>query len=92
MILNNTLQGPTAGGNFMIEFKALRIVDLTEEVAKKLDASLKSLPGIQQFTITLATQELYILFDEKQLSFQTLAQVMAEAGCPLRNINAAVIK
>lgn len=92
MILNNTLQGPTAGGNFMIEFKALHIVDLTEEVAKKLDASLKSLPGIQQFTITLATQELYILFDEKQLSFQTLAQVMAEAGCPLRNINAAVIK
>lgn len=92
MILNNTLQCPTAGGNFMIEFKALRIADLTEEVAKKLDASLKSLPGIQQFTITLATQELYILFDEKQLSFQTLAQVMAKAGCPLRNINAAVIK
>jgi hypothetical protein len=92
VILNNTLQCPTAGGNFMIEFKALHIADLTEEVAKRLDASLQGLPGIQQFTITLVTQELYILFDEKQLSFQTLARAMAEAGCPLRNINAAVIK
>jgi hypothetical protein len=50
------------------------------------------LPGIEQLRINLQTQELQILFDESQLAFLTLTQIMAQAGCPLRNMNAALLK
>jgi copper chaperone CopZ len=74
-----------------MEFKALRVPALTEEVALDLEALLNTLPGVEQFTIRLETQELSIKFDENQLGFQTLAQEMATAGCPLRDINAALL-
>jgi len=74
-----------------MEFKALHVHALTNEVATSLEALLSNLSGVKQFTITLETQELYILFDEKQICFQTLAQKMASAGCPLRDIDAALL-
>jgi hypothetical protein len=73
-----------------MEFKALHIPALTEEVAVRLEVGLRSLPGIEQFTITLETQELHLVFDEDQVGFRTLAQEMAKAGCPLRGISAAL--
>ena len=72
-----------------MEFKALRVPVLTEEVAAKLEA-LNDLPGVEQLVITLETQELSIIFDENQLGFRILVQEMAKAGCPLRNIDAAL--
>jgi hypothetical protein len=74
-----------------MEFKALHIPALTEEVATNLEMLLSNLAGIEQFAITLETRELYIIFDEKQLHFQTLAQKMANAGCSLRDIDAALL-
>jgi len=74
-----------------MEFKALRVAALTEEVAGNLEELLSELPGVEEFTITLETQELDIVFDEKQLSFRTLVQEMAKAGCPLQNIDAALL-
>jgi len=76
----------------MIEFRALRVPVLTEEVAVKLETLFRDLPGIDQFTITLATQELHVVFDEDQLDFRSLVQAMAKAGCPLRSIGAALLK
>ena len=61
----------------IMEFKALRVPALTEEVAVSLETLLTDLPGIEQFTITLETQELSIKFDDDRLGFQTLAQEMA---------------
>jgi nucleotide-binding universal stress UspA family protein len=74
----------------MIEFKALRVPTLTEEVAVKLELLFRDLPGIEQFTITLATQELQVIFDEDRLDFRILVQVLAEAGCALQTIPAAL--
>ncbi|MBN1218808.1 MAG: heavy-metal-associated domain-containing protein [Anaerolineae bacterium] len=74
-----------------MEFKALHVHALTEEVAANLEALLSSLSGIEQFKITPETQELNITFDEKRIGFQTLAEKMAKAGCPLRDIDAALL-
>ncbi|MFQ5576761.1 MAG: hypothetical protein ACE5G8_07215 [Anaerolineae bacterium] len=74
-----------------MEFKALRVPTLTQEVADSLDRSLRTLPGVQKFAIILETQELYIMFDENQVGFQTLVQEMAKVGCSLRNIDAALL-
>ncbi len=74
-----------------MEFKALRVPILTAEIAGNLEASLRNLPGVEQFAIILETQELHIIFDENRLGFQTLAQEMAKAGCSLRDIDAAVL-
>ena len=74
-----------------MEFKALHVHALTEEIAANLEALLSDLPGVEQFTITPETQELCITFDESQIRFQTLAQKMAEAGCSLRDIDAALL-
>jgi hypothetical protein len=74
-----------------MQFKALHVHALTAEVAANLETLLSNLTGVKQFTIILETQELYIHFDESQLGFQTLAQKLAAAGCPLRDIDAAVL-
>ena len=74
-----------------MEFKALHVHALTEEIATNLEALLSSLPGVEQFTITLETQELCIRFDESRIRFQSLAEKMAEAGCSLRDIDAALL-
>jgi len=76
----------------MLKFEALHIPLLTEEVALSLADSLKNLPGIEQLKINLETKEVHIVFDEGQLGFLTLTQAMAKAGCPLRNINIALLK
>lgn len=64
---------------------------MDKDIAEKLNIVLKGLPGVQKFEITVETQELYIMFDENQMGFQTLAEELARAGCSLRNINAALI-
>jgi nucleotide-binding universal stress UspA family protein len=76
----------------MIEFRALRVPALTEEVAIKLQMLFRGLPSIEQFTITVATQELQVVFDEDQLDFPSLVQAMATADCPLRSIPVALFK
>lgn len=76
----------------MMEFKALRVPVLTEDMAGKLETLLNNLTGVEQFTIALETQELEIVFDDKQLDFRTLAQEMAGVGCPWWNITAATFK
>ena len=74
-----------------MEFKALHVPALNQEVARNLEKSLMALPGVMELKITLDTQELYIVFDEDQLGFKTLIQEMSKAGCSLRNINAALL-
>ncbi|MCG3209641.1 MAG: hypothetical protein FOGNACKC_03268 [Anaerolineae bacterium] len=74
-----------------MEFKALRVPSLTEDVASKLETLLGNLPGVERFSITLDTQELHIVFDEEQLTFRTLVQEMSTAGCSLKNIDAAIL-
>ena len=74
-----------------MEFKALNVPALNEETAEKLDALFSTLSGIKQYTITVDTGELDIVFDEEQISFRTLISEMAEAGCSLKNIDAAVL-
>lgn len=74
-----------------MEFKALRVPALTEEVATKLEHLLSNLAGVENFSITLDTQELNVTFDENQLSFRKLIQEMTAAGCSLRNIDAALL-
>jgi len=74
-----------------MEFKALRVPALTEEVVQNLNTRLPAIKGVQDFQITPETQELYIMFDENQIGFQTLAQELAKAGCPLKNIDAALL-
>lgn len=74
-----------------MEFKALHVNALTKEVAANLEALLSELSGVEQFQITPETQELYIIFDENQIRFQTLAEKMAKAGCSLRDIDAALL-
>src|SRR5688572_14658925 len=75
-----------------MEFTALRVPALTEEVTGKLKALFSDLPGVERFTFTLESQELHIIFDESRVDFRTLAQKMANAGCPLRNIEAALVR
>ena len=75
----------------MMEFKALNVPNLTEEVATKLKTLLNKLPGLKSLNIVLETRELHIIFDESQLDFRTLAQEMTKAGCPLTAINAALL-
>lgn len=84
------LDKSSAQGSSIMEFKALRAPALTEEVAIKLEARLNALPGVEQLIISLETQELHIVFDENRIGLRTLVQEMANAGCPLRNINAAL--
>ncbi len=74
-----------------MEFKALRVPSLNKKVADELDHVLRDLSGVKKFEITLETQELYIVFDENQVGFQTLAQEMAKVGCSLKNIDAALL-
>ncbi|MFQ5612629.1 MAG: cation transporter [Anaerolineae bacterium] len=74
----------------MIEFKALHVSLLTEEIAANLEDRLNNLPGVENFNIVLDVGELNIVFDERQLDFRTLAEEMATAGCPWQNINAAL--
>ena len=76
----------------MMEFEALHVTVLTDEVALSLETSLRLLPGIENLWINLQKQEIQIRFDQSQLDFLTLTQVMARAGCPLRNINAVLLK
>jgi copper chaperone CopZ len=76
----------------MIEFKALHVPALTEEVAISLETGLKNLPGVDQLKIKVETQEVYIVFDENRLEFRVLVQEMAKAGFSLQNINAALLK
>jgi nucleotide-binding universal stress UspA family protein len=76
----------------MMEFTALRVPALTEEVGGKLKILFGGLPGVERFTFAIETQELHIVFDEGQVDFRTLAQELAKAGCPLRNIEAAVLR
>lgn len=74
-----------------MEFKALRVVNLTQEVANNLEAALGKLAGVEELNITLETQELDIVFDERQLSFRLLMDELAKAGCPLQKIDAALL-
>ena len=74
------------------QLKVLQAPDLTAEAAKKLEASLAELPGVEAFEIAAERQELYIAFNEQVLSLKTLAAVMTEAGFPLRNIQAMLIQ
>ena len=74
-----------------MEFKALRVAALTEEVAKNLETLLSDLSGVTEFTIALDTREISIVFDEDQLSFRVLVEKMTKAGCPLQNIDAALL-
>lgn len=74
-----------------MEFKALRVSSLTEDIASNLEMIFSDLAGVEQFTIKLDTQELHIVFNEDQLSFRTLVQEMTRAGCSLKNIDAAIL-
>lgn len=74
-----------------MEFKALRIPSLTQDVAYNLETLFSNLSGIERYSITLDTQELDIVFDENQLSFRALVQEMTAAGCPLQGIDAALL-
>jgi len=76
----------------MREFRALQVPDLTADVAATLETSLKNLSGVEGFNIIVDSQELYIIFNEKVLSFQALAHILVEAGCPLRNMRAVLIQ
>jgi copper chaperone CopZ len=80
----------SAGGSLILEFKALRVPILTEELATKLEARLNDLPGIEQLTISLETRELTIVFDENRIGFRTVVEEMTKAGCSLQNIDAAL--
>lgn len=79
------------GENPTMEFKALNVPELNEETAANLDALFSTLSGIRQYTITVDTGELDIVFDENQLSFRALISEMAQAGCPLKRIDAALL-
>jgi hypothetical protein len=76
----------------VLEFEALHVPNLTEEVAANLERSFKDMPGIIQLRINLMGRTLHILFDEDRVGFLDLTQAMAKAGCPLRQIDAALLK
>ena len=74
-----------------MEFRALRISTLTEDIGAQLENVLCALPGVDEFAITLDTQELRIHFDENQVAFRTLVHELAKAGCSLKDIDAALL-
>lgn len=76
----------------MLEFEALHVPALTEEVAIRLEQFLKQSPGIVHLQINLEGRALQIRFDEERVDFLQLTQIMAQAGCPLRQIDAALLK
>ncbi len=76
----------------MLEFEALHVPALTEEIAVSLEQSLSHLPGIVQLKINVESRTVQIRFDEGRIGFLDLTQVMASAGCPLRQIDAALLK
>lgn len=76
----------------MLEFEALHVPALTEEVATRLEQFLKQSPGIVHLQINLEGRALQIRFDEERVDFLQLTQIMAQAGCPLRQIDAALLK
>jgi copper chaperone CopZ len=76
----------------VLEFEALHVPTLTKEVAANLEQALEPLPGIVQLKINLESLSVQILFDESRVGFLDLTQAMAKAGCPLRQIDAALLK
>jgi copper chaperone CopZ len=76
----------------VLEFEALHVPALTEEVAINLEQFLTQIPGIVQLQINVESRALQIRFDEARVDFLQLTQVMAQAGCPLRQIDAALLK
>ncbi len=76
----------------MLEFEALHIPALTPEIASNLENSLRLLPGVENYRINVETRQVQVVFDEQRLGFVNLIQVMSVAGCPLRSINAALLK
>jgi hypothetical protein len=70
-----------------MEFKALRVADLTEEVAENLETTLDVLVGVERFTIRLETQELAIVFDEHQLSFRRISYCIRRASAKFPHAN-----
>lgn len=75
----------------IVHLWALRVSTLTADTARKLEPVLNNLPGVEAFTIVLETQELHIHFDQNRLDFETLVREMTQAGCPMRDISAAVL-
>ncbi len=75
-----------------MEFEALHVPALTEKVADNLEQLLQLLPGIIQLKIDVESRTLKILFDENHVDFLQLTQAMGQAGCPLRQIDAALLK
>ncbi|GIK38482.1 MAG: hypothetical protein BroJett011_23150 [Chloroflexota bacterium] len=76
----------------VLEFEALHVPTLTKEVAANLEQVLEPLIGIVELKINLENQSVQILFDENRVGFLDLTQAMAKAGCPLRQIDAALLK
>lgn len=76
----------------MSRFQALNVPRLTEEVAQKLEIFLNNQPGVEAFTISVEKRQFHIIFDQTQIGFEQLARVLANAGCPLQTINAALFK
>lgn len=70
---------------------ALRVSPLTTDLARKLEAVLNNLPGVEAFSIILETKELHIRFDQNRLDFETLVREMAGAGCFIRDMSAALL-
>ena len=75
----------------IVQLWGLRVSTLTADTARKLETVLSNLPGVEAFIITLETQELHIVFDQNRLDFETLMRTMAQAGCSLRDMSAAVL-
>ena len=73
-----------------MKFRALRVLNLTDETAAKLTTALNALPGIEEFTISVERGQFYLAFDETQLHFSRITQAMAKAGCPLHYISVVV--
>ena len=76
----------------MRQFKALQVPDLSADVAARLEETLQTLPGVGLFNIQVEAKQLFITFNEQALSMQALAQILAEAGCPLCNMRAFLIQ
>lgn len=75
----------------IVQLWALRVSTLTTDTARKLETVLSNLPGVEAFTITLEIQELHIVFDQNRLDVRTLIGEMAEAGCSIRDMSAALL-
>jgi hypothetical protein len=75
-----------------MKIKAFSAPTLTSAVADRLTATLGNRPGVDALKINPDTQELYIAFNEQLLDLPTLIGLMADAGCPLRTINAVFFK